>query len=366
MKVLHLINGDFYSGAERVQDLLALNLPAFGYEADFAALKRGRFAECRRATGSRLFDMPMRSRTDLAVAWRIARLMQAENYGLLHTHTTRSAMIGALAARLAQRPFVHHVHSPAARDTQTGWRNTANSAVERWTLRGARRLIAVSESLRRYLELTGVPASQISVVPNGVPVCSRHVDWSPPTGRWTLGTVGLFRPRKGIEILIEALHLLVQRGIDAHLRAIGSFEEDSYRVAIEQLAERLGVSQRIQWTGFTTDVDSELRRIDVFVLPSLYGEGLPMALIEAMALGLPVVATAVEGTPEVLTPAGAGLLVEPGNAPDLAAAVASLIELGEDARTVAEAGRQRQMERYADAVMAKNVARVYDDALLHS
>jgi phosphatidyl-myo-inositol alpha-mannosyltransferase len=102
------------------------------------------------------------------------------------------------------------------------------------------------------------------------------------------------------------------------------------------------------------------------VLPSLYGEGLPMALIEAMALGLPVVATAVEGTPEVLTPAGAGLLVEPGNAPDLAAAVASLIELGEDARTVAEAGRQRQMERYADAVMAKNVARVYDDALLHS
>jgi len=363
MKALHLINGEFYSGAERVQDLLASNMPAFGYEVDFAALKLGRFAECRQASQARLFEVPMGSRFDLRTAWQVARLLREGNYRLLHTHTARSAMIGRVAAGLAQLPMVHHVHSPAARDTQTAWRNTINTAVERWSLAGASRMIAVSSSLRQYLEQKGFPADRIEVVPNGVPVQERPIVWRAPAGPWVIGTVGLFRPRKGIEVLVQALRLLVERGFDVRLRAVGSFEEPGYQQALVQLAKHLGVLDRIEWTGFTADVGAELRRLDLFVLPSLYGEGLPMALIEAMAIGLPVVATAVEGTPEVLTPAGAGLLVAPGDAGQLAGAIGSLIAMGEGAREFAEAGRRRQVERYSETVMACAVAKVYDDVL---
>ncbi len=360
MKVLHLINGDLYSGAERVEDLLALNLPAFGYHADVATLKRGCFAQCRQASGANLFEVTMRSRIDFHAAWKIARLLRAGQFQLLHTHTPRSAMIGGIAARLAQCPMVHHVHSPTSRDTQTAWRNMTNATVERWSLTGARRLIAVSDSLRSYLEQAGFNSASISVVPNGVPVHEPGIEWRAPAGPWVVGTVGLFRPRKGIEILIEALHLCLQSGLDARLLAVGSFEEDSYRQAMVRLARKLGVADRIEWAGFKLDVRAELRRMHIFALPSLYGEGLPMALIEAMAAGLPVAATAVEGTPEVLTPAGAGLLVEPGNASQLADAIASLAALGPRAREVGDAGRRRQIERYSDAVMARAVADVYD------
>jgi phosphatidylinositol alpha-mannosyltransferase len=363
MKTLHLINGDYYSGAERVQDLLALNMPMFGYEVDFATLKPGRFAECRQSTQARLFEVPMRSRLDLRPALHVARLLRTGDYQLLHTHTARSAMIGRIAAALARRPLVHHVHSPAARDTQTAWRNLTNAAVERQSLAGANRLIAVSNSLRDYLEREGFESSRIAVVPNGVPVQERPVDWRAPVGSWIVGTVGFFRPRKGIEILVRALHLLLQQGVDVRLRAVGSFEEPAYRQTLVQLAEDLGVSDRIEWIEFTVDVGAELRQFDVFALPSLYGEGLPMALIEAMAIGLPVVATAVEGTPEVLTPTGAGLLVAPGDAHQLAEALTYLTSLGQGARDVGESGRRRQIERYSDTAMAQAVAKVYDSVI---
>lgn len=363
MKALHVVNGDYYSGAERVQDLLALNMPAFGYELDFATLKQGRFAECRQSTQARLFQVPMRSRLDLRPAWHIARLLRSGDYQLLHTHTARSAMIGRIAAALAQRPLVHHVHSPAARDTQSAWRNLTNAAVERQSLAGANRLIAVSNSLRDYLEREGFESSRISVVPNGVPVQEQPVDWQAPVGSWIVGTVGFFRPRKGIEVLVRALHLLLKGGVDVRLRAVGSFEEPAYRQTLVQLAQDLGVSDRIEWIEFTVDVGAELRRFDVFALPSLYGEGLPMALIEAMAIGLPVVATAVEGTPEVLTPAGAGLLVAPGDASQLAEAITYLTSLGQGARDVGERGRRRQIERYSDTAMARAVAKVYDSVV---
>jgi phosphatidylinositol alpha-mannosyltransferase len=363
MKVLHLINGDFYSGAERVQDLLALNLPAFGYRVSFGTLKRGRFAQCRQASNADLFEVSMHSRLDFHAAWEIAGLLREGAYQLLHTHTPRSAMIGSVAAALAQRPMVHHVHSPTSRDTHSALRNSANTAVEHWCLAKARRLIVVSSSLRCYLEQKGFRAERITVVPNGVPVHEQHIDWRMPDGPWVVGTVGLFRPRKGIEILIQALHLCLQRGVDVRLLAVGGFDGEAYRQAMVQLAEKLGVANRIEWTGFTTDVRAELNRMHIFALPSLYGEGMPMALIEAMAAGLPVVATAVEGTPEVLSPAGAGLLVEPANAGQLADAIASLVALGPRTREVADAGRRRQIERYSDTAMARAVADIYNHVL---
>ena len=140
------------------------------------------------------------------------------------------------------------------------------------------RMPAVSPSLVRYMVARGFAAERVVCVPNGVPTNLAAVDRTPPLGTWTLGTVALFRPRKGVEVLLEALAAVRSWGLDVRLRAVGGFETLAYETAILGLADRLGVTSAIDWTGFTRDVNAELAKIDLFVLPSLFGEGLPIVM----------------------------------------------------------------------------------------
>src|SRR5690606_37787401 len=151
----------------------------------------------------------------------------------------------------------------------------------------------VSHSLADRLKASGCAAERVAVVPNGVPVCEVADSAPLPSGTWTLGTVALFRPRKGIEVLIDALALLREKNLPVRLRAVGSFETAEYENEIKRRAQQAGVQSLIDWVGFSRDVRAELARMDVMVLPSLFGEGLPMVVLEAMAAGVPVVATEV-------------------------------------------------------------------------
>lgn len=362
-RVLHLINGEHYAGAERVQDLLARRLPQWGWQVDFACLKDGAFAQARDARDASLVTVPMRSRLDLGPAAQVARLLQQGGYDLLHTHTARSALIGHFAARRAQRPMVHHVHSRTDRDTESALRNRVNSAIQRFSLRRARRLIAVSESTGAYLRGLGYAEQRIRVVANGVPSVAQPRPWRRPAQDWVLGMVALFRPRKGVEVLLQALAQLRAQGRPVRLKAIGGFESEAYRGQVLAQAEALGVAAHVHWTGFTRRIGAELAGLDLFVLPSLYGEGLPMVLIEALATGLPVVATRNEGIPEVLAGGAAGALVAPGDAAALAAAIGALIDDPAQAAALAQAGLDRQRAHYSDLAMARQVAAVYEEVV---
>ena len=184
--------------------------------------------------------------------------------------------------------------------------------------------------------------------------------------RWTLGrigTVALFRPRKGTEILLESLAALRSWGLDVRLRAVGGFETLAYETAILGLADRLGVASAIDWTGFTRNVNAELDKIDLFVLPSLFGEGLPMVVLEAMAAGVPVIATRVEGVPEAITQRETGLLVDPHSVSQLATAIRQFVDGEVDYMTISRNARERHAARFSDVAMARNVAAVYDEVL---
>jgi glycosyltransferase involved in cell wall biosynthesis len=181
------------------------------------------------------------------------------------------------------------------------------------------------------------------------------------SNRFTFGAVALFRPRKGLEVLVEAVARLSHVGSKPfRVLMVGDFESGEYERKIRTLAEVRGVADRFEWTGFTTDVETMLRRMDVFVLPSLYGEGLPMVVLEAMALGLPIVAAAVGGVVEAMESRRHGLLVTPGDADAMCAAMDELVRdqplreaLGGNART-------RQMEQFSAEAMAAGVAAIYD------
>ena len=362
-KVLHLINGEFYSGAERVQDLLALRLPEFGYECGFACLKPLKFPSCRVSQSAPLFSVPMSSRFDISPIAEVARILKEYDYQILHTHTPRAALIGRFAAAKANVPMVHHVHSPTRRDTESALRNLVNTAIENLSLSRVARLVAVSHSLSGYLRECGFPPEKISVVPNGVPVIKAESDWCAPADEWVIGTVALFRPRKGIEVLLQALSSLHKAGVNIRLRAVGAFETAEYQRDIHALAENLGLSEIIDWIGFTTDVPAEFSKMHIFVLPSLFGEGLPMVVLEAMAAGVPVISTAVEGIPEVLGVNHSGIVVAPNSAASLADGLTQLISMGEQANQIANAGHIRQRDCYSDYAMAKGVAAIYDEIL---
>jgi glycosyltransferase involved in cell wall biosynthesis len=363
IRVLHLVNGEHYSGAERVQDLLARQLPPFGCEVGFACVKPRRFPAARESQMATLVEMPMCGRFDLRVVKRLAALVSDDGYDLIHAHTPRTALVGSLAARRAGVPLIYHVHSPVSRDSTRRLLNWLNAMVERFAVRDAVRLIAVSPNLREYMIGRGVPPGRIVCVPNGVPAASQFRERRPPAGTWTLGTVALFRPRKGIEVLLEALAALRSRNVDVRLRAVGGFETPAYEAAILALAERLGVAEAIDWIGFTRSVGRELAKIDLFVLPSLFGEGLPMVVLEAMASGLPVIASRVEGVPEAVVHRQTGLLVEPASVSQLHRAVDDILCRKLDYCALSQAAHQRHAEFFSDTKMAAGVAAVYREAL---
>ncbi len=363
VRVMHVINGEHYAGAERVQDLLALGLPECGFEAGFACVKPQRFPAARTSREAPLYELPMSRRWDLSPALKLARLIRAEDFQLVHTHTPRAAFVGRMAAALAGVPAVHHLHSPTTVDSTHRVRNWLNAGAERLSLARVSAVIAVSESLGRYARRMGLAPERTFVVHNGVPTRGPLERRPTPAGAWTLGCVALFRPRKGLEVLLEALSRLRAAGRQARLRAVGSFETPEYEIQIRQLADRLGLAGAIEWRGFSSNVNAELERMDLFVLPSLFGEGLPMVILEAMAAGTPVIGTWVEGVPEAVRDGVDGLIASPGDPEDLTRAIERIMQGAADWQALRASAHQRQAERFSDRSMASGVANVYRRAL---
>ena len=174
--------------------------------------------------------------------------------------------------------------------------------------------------------------------------------------------VALMRPRKGLEIALEAIAKLRDQH-DVRLRIIGPFETDAYKESIEDLIAKLQITGLVERVGFTRNVPGELAKLDAMVLPSLYGEGLPMVVLESMAAGLPVIATRVEGTPEALTDGAQGLLAEPGDAESLAEKIEELISGVHDWQQMSDAAIERHAEDFSDVAMASRTADVYRKVL---
>ncbi len=361
--VLHVINGEFYAGAERVQDLLAKRLPAFGFSVGFACVKLDLFGELRESRSAPLFDVPMWTKFDLRAAYRVARIVRERGYRLIHGHTVRTALIGGTAAALTGVPMVYHAHSPSSHDSIRRWTDWFNGRIEQLSLKHVSRVIAVSQAMAEHVKQEGFDPSRITVVPNGVPAVPDLAPRSTPQGRWTLGVVALFRPRKGLEVLLDSLAMLLHDGLPVHLRAVGTFESPKYAAEISALARRLQLTEHITWTGFSGDVANEMQRMDLVVLPSLFGEGLPMVVLEAMASGVPVVATRVAGVPEAIRDRQDGLIVEPGNAEELARAVAGLVRGEVDWSALRANALERHAQLFSDRSMAEGVARVYREVL---
>lgn len=361
-RVLHVVNGEHYAGAARVQDLLALQLPDCGFDVSFATLLSGRFASERRSQQTPLHHVPMYGRLDFRPVRQLAQLIREGGFDLVHSHTTRSALVAATAAAWAQVPYVHHVHCQM--DTEVGRTlgSIANRTIEKRACRRADAVIAVSQSIAAFLRRHRFSKRPVDVVPNGVPATQIR----PPRRAqdpWVIGMVALLRQRKGLETLLTALPAL-NRSHHVRLRIVGPFESDGYRNRMYDLSDSLGVSQLVDWTGYTSDVPAELNRMDALVLPSVLPEGMPMVLLEAMAAGVPVLGSRVDGITDVIEHERTGLLFEAGCHTSLTEQLQRLLQGTINWHTLRDTAQGAYRQHFSDTAMARRVARIYSRILV--
>jgi glycosyltransferase involved in cell wall biosynthesis len=174
----------------------------------------------------------------------------------------------------------------------------------------------------------------------------------------------LVEPKKGLSVLLKAMEVLKRRhGMPpCRLVIVG---DGPAREELELLRDRLGLASWIVFVGTRRDIPQVLRSLDIFVLPSLY-EGFGIAILEAMAVGKPVIATRVGGIPEFVIPGETGVLIEPGNADMLADAIESLLRDSDQARRMGAKGRVRAQEHYDIVDIVRQHEQVYEACLAHA
>lgn len=372
-RVLHIINGEYFGGAARVlMNYLTADRRA---EVAIGLHFEGELAERLRQNGFRVEPFPMRGRLDVRVARDVLSFARSWRADLIHTHQLRNTLLARVASLIGGPPVVTHVHSPAFRESTHRITNLTTGAVDRALAGRTRRFIAVSESLARELRRLGIPAHRIRVVPNGIPLpapadaasrAALHAQFGIPESDAVVGMVANLRPRKGAEVLIRAAAILRDEGQPLHLLFLGeAFREAGrdYAAELRSLVDELRLAPHTTFAGFRRDTDRLVGGLDLFALPSLFGEGLPMALLEAMGAGVPVISTPVEGISEVVVSGQNGLLVPPGEAPALAASIQGLLAEPEAARVIGQQGRATVASRYTADAMAQAIEQVYGELI---
>ena len=361
--VLHVVNGEHIGGIERVVTTLCRLHRRV--RPRLVCLLHGAM---QRAGGVAPDTVRMSGRLDATAGVRVARYVRIYGVDLVVAHTLRANLVGAVAARVARVPLVVTIHSPIARDTERRARNARNAWLQRLLTRWTDAYVTVSEGLKGEIVARGVPASRVTVVRNGVEA-DRFLAGDGAGFRRSLpgvddtcplvGTVALLRPRKGIEDLLRAAPLVLRKVPSCRFIVAGPAERASYGVRLRELCSELGIADRVVFAEHRDDVADLLAALDVFVLPSLFGEGLPLALLEAMAAARAVVATETEGNREVIEPGVTGRLVPPRDPATLAQEVVALLAEPSRGSAMGEAARNAVKQRFDAARMAAEAEAAY-------
>ncbi len=377
IRVLHVITRLTLGGAadNTLRQMQALTRG--GYEPTLAVgigASDTRFIERARDEGCRLVDVPSLDREprpgrDFRALAMLVRLMRRERSAIVHTHTSKAGFIGRLAARLGGVPAV--IHQPHGHIFYAYYGSTRTAlyvALERLAARWSDRLVTLTDrGIEEHLALGIGRRSQFVTVPSGVPTDELRVR-APEraAARRALGlsadafvvaAVGRLVPVKGFDVLVQALPALLRGVPDSQVLIAGEGPEQQRLMA---LAERLAVPGRLRLLGSHTDVVELLAAADVLAAPSR-NEGMGRALVESMALGVPVVASAVGGIPSVVDD-DVGRLIA---AEDASALAGALVELGSDRRLrakLAAAARDRA-EAFSTSVAEAKMLELYDEVV---
>jgi len=328
-------------GAEQVVIRLAGDMARRGHRVSIFTLNDpGTFAAAAQAHGVEVISVAKRSRYDISVLWRLRQAFRARQLDVVHTHLWGANVWGRIAARWARVPRLvvteHNV------DT---WKRPHHFVIDRCLAPWASSLVAVSHEVRMFYERHGVGRGRWQVVYNGVDAstsparrrgeayAAMGIEREEPVVGW----IGRLVPAKAPEVLLDAVERAVKAMPSLKVLVIG---DGPLRARIEAEVARRGLQRTVQLTGLRRDVPELLAGMDALVFSS-EREGLSMAMLEAMAAGVPVIATRVGGTPELIEDGVSGLLAEPGRPQELADRLVELLTHPERAAAMCTTARTR-------------------------
>uniref|UniRef100_A0A7C2K0H8 Glycosyltransferase n=1 Tax=Schlesneria paludicola TaxID=360056 RepID=A0A7C2K0H8_9PLAN len=320
-------------GLERILADLARHHSATACRASFIAIREvGRFADEIRSHGCIVHQL--RSTGRLGQIREMAHWFRREQIDVVHTHNTYPHLYATLAARWAGVPVV--IQTRHGQRAGHGWKSRVGY---RWAARLVDRVVAVSDDAARLcVEADGLPAAKVQRIWNGIDLS--QFEYQGPVCEPVAVSVARLSAEKDFPTLLRGIALAAPQVPGLQLRIVGDGPE---RMKLEGLTRELGISSRVAFLGERRDVPAVLRGAGFFVTASLT-EGISLTLLEAMAAGLPVVATAVGGNPEIVVDGETGRLVPAGDPEALAATIVGLCRSVDRWPALGRAGRDRVSE----------------------
>ena len=300
---------------------------------------------------------------------RIAEVVESHGVDVIHARSRAPAIIGYLAWREVARKVSFRLGGrqriPCFITTAHGY--YADHPISR-IMGWGRLVIANSESVARHMmDDFGVPPEKVRFIPRGVDL--ERFPWKEPRqaaarGEWQAAAIGRITPIKGLRELIRAFAIVVKQMPRARLRIIGSCDPKhlGYLAELKSWVSRLGLEERVEFSGHRADVPALLHELDLVVLPSTGMEAFGRVLIEAGAAGVPVVASRVGGVPEVVLDRKTGLLVPPGDPPALAQSMLALLKDRGLARELSRENRRRVETLYPTTRLISQTLEAYQEA----
>ena len=294
----------------------------------------------------------------------LARTLRQQKIDIVHSHMFQGSLFSAPIARFCSVPVV--IETTHVRETwRKGWLKS-KFIVDRAVGHLVNHYIAVSEANAKYLiEQKRIPVRKVSVIQNGCSIERVDPSKARPEGiRERIGfskddtvllAIARLEPQKGHKILLQSLSLIHEEFPAIRLVCLGT---GALKDELTRLTQELNIESLVRFVGFQSNVADWLAAADISVLPSFY-EGLPLTAIETLAAKVPLVATAVDGTPEVVIDGETGILVPPGDPQALAQAIGRLVREPELRRNLALRGRERVVERFTIQRQVEQTASLY-------
>jgi glycosyltransferase involved in cell wall biosynthesis len=376
-RIIHIHTLPVISGSGLNTYLTMRGMDRTAYEVELACAPGGKLIDLIRGQGMkvRLFKnlvQPLHPLKDLLGLIDLTRFLRKKRYHIVHTHNSKAGFIGRLAAKWAGVPIiVHTVHGFAFHDREPAWRQILFRNLERLASRWCDKMVFISQPLidwalsdritrrEKILKIySGIELDHFKPVPDGEKKALKET-WGIREEAPVVGMVSKLWEGKGHTTLIHAFEGLKQEIPEAVLVIVG---EGYLRDKLSDLVDRLGLKGSVLFTGFLMDVRRIIATFDVAVLPSFF-EGMGRVLLEAMAMGKPVVASSVGGIPDLVHHGKNGLLVTPGSVSELKSALLTLIRNKALAKEMGKEGRKRISEEFSAGRMAQSIEKLYRELL---
>jgi L-malate glycosyltransferase len=356
MNIVHLDSQVPWRGGEQQVLHLSQLLHTWGHNSMIVCQPHSALYQRAQEAKVPVQALRMRYELDLVAAWKLGQYLRRQRVEILHMHAPHAHSIGLLACVWA--PTVHKVVSrridfAPIRNLLSRWKYTLPKV----------HYVAVSEAVRQVLIASGIPAHHVQTIHSSIDLrrfdATQEVAPLFPTGTRVVGTVGHLAGHKGHRYLLEATRELLQTEPDVRVAIVG---DGALRHELEDQAATLGIAEQVHFAGFRRDVPALIRGFEIFVFSSTH-EGTPNGVLEAMALGKPVVATHAGGTAEVVQDGVTGLLVSPRDPAALAQALFYVLRHPEQGQMFGRAGRQRVAEHFTVEHMAGSTLQAYQRIL---